>query len=176
MFHVKHGDTANADKTEAQKKILSPLRRAPQAPKICTCSPGRRTKATEKKCACRPALRAARPAAQTRRERNGRKLRRCTTRRDGQARRQARTRRRAHSPRPAPLPRVRAEHKPYVPVGQIIRAANCLIMPHYKTRRDSALRRAKQLADFARIIYGWPTCPAHCRRVCAFSVLNFFYP
>lgn len=133
MFHVKHADTANADKTAEQKKILSPLRRAPQAPKICTCSPGRRTKKTGKTWACRPAFRRLAPPHGYRPGRVPGFLRRGWGLR-GQARHET------PNPQTRPLsalrsvPRVRAEHKNLMLQWAVLSAApNCLIILNYMT-------------------------------------------
>ena len=72
---MEHADNANPDKTVAQKKSPSPLQRAPKSQKSARVARADGQKPGKKSCVS-PRPWAARPAAQTRRERNGRKLRR----------------------------------------------------------------------------------------------------
>ncbi len=156
---MKHADTANNDKTATQKKIPYPLKREPQALKFCTCGPGRRIKTTKKKRACRPAFGRLAPPHGYRLGRVPGFLRRvCGLR--GQARHET------PNPQTCPpsalraLSRVRAQHKPLMLQWAVLSGcANCFIMRHYKTRRDSACGGRSSwrgYPDKARL----PTCPA----------------
>ena len=76
--------------------------------------------------------------------------------------------------RPPPL--VRVEHKLYVSSAFLLPVSNCLITAHcYKTRRDSAVRRARQFESF-RAIKKVSRVPGTTNAGAGFAVLNFFSP